>query len=114
MIKIIRHQYIDDLRRYRNIAIESFDEEIYADLDLMSLEQTMIRQEEIEHCWQQLNCVEREALFLWAVEGFTATEISVKLKVPRGTILARIARARNKMIEHNVTSKKNKQHEKTT
>ena len=40
---------------------------------------------------------EREALFLWAVEGYTAREIAEMCSSPINTVLSRLHRGRRKL-----------------
>lgn len=51
----------------------------------------------LERALAQLRCVEREALFLLVVEGYTASEISSFTQQPRGTVLSHIHRAKAKV-----------------
>jgi len=48
--------------------------------------------------FQFLNPVEREILHLWAVEGMTTAQIAEQLDTPRGTVLSRIYRMRQRLI----------------
>lgn len=52
---------------------------------------------DIEHSLATLRPTEREALFLSAVEGYTAEEIATKTEQPRGTVLSLIHRAKLKI-----------------
>ena len=47
-----------------------------------------------------LRGVEREALFLMAVEGYTANEIATFTEQPRGTVLSHIYRAKQKIRDY--------------
>ncbi len=51
----------------------------------------------LEEALDSLRGVEREALFLMAVEGYTANEIAIFTKQPRGTVLSHIHRAKQKI-----------------
>ncbi len=51
----------------------------------------------LEEALDSLRSVEREALFLMAVEGYTANEIATFTKQPRGTVLSHIHRAKQKI-----------------
>ena len=53
--------------------------------------------EELEPALQQLRPVEREALFLNAVAGYTAQEIAEHNQTTRGTVLSLLYRARKKL-----------------
>lgn len=90
----IRHAFYDQCRRAGIIAFESLDTvpepagtnggdgAVSGDLEaLLAL----------------LRPVEREALYLNAVEGYTAKEIARMTKTPRNTVLSLIHRARQKL-----------------
>jgi len=51
----------------------------------------------LEIALSQLRDVEREVLFLFAVEGYTAQEIAVLTERPRGTVLSLLHRGRKKI-----------------
>lgn len=51
----------------------------------------------LEEALAQLRDTEREALFLTAVEGYTANEIAIFTQQPRGTVLSHIHRAKQKI-----------------
>ncbi len=51
----------------------------------------------LEEALESLRGVEREALFLMAVEGYTANEIATFTAQPRGTVLSHIHRAKQKI-----------------
>ncbi len=51
----------------------------------------------LEEALDDLREIEREALFLMAVEGYTANEIALLTELPRGTILSHIYRAKQKI-----------------
>jgi len=64
---------------------------------LESLEENLIQQEEVEHLLRDLKSNERELLYLWAVEGYTAQEISDLQGGGRGTWLSKIYRIKLKL-----------------
>ena len=105
MMKVIRNQWIDDVRRSGRVRVEPFDEENYLDFDVATLEQTVTDQDTIAVLWAGFAPVEREILFLWAVEGYTTTEIADWLNLRRGTVLSRISRLRKRVQEQ--TGEKN-------
>lgn len=61
------------------------------------LEDLILAQDELEQIWTQLTASERELLHLWAVEGYTAREVSELLGQPRGSVLSRIHRLRQRL-----------------
>ena len=73
------------------------DDDQIIDTDLRSLEQVIVDQDDLDHVWKNLSVLEREILFLWAVEGYTIDEISSHTGVARGTLLARLHRLRKRV-----------------
>lgn len=97
---IIRNQFIDDARRANCVPFESLtDSHETATIDIQPLDNLMINEELVDHIWSLLDTSEREIIFLWAIEGYTAKEISSELEVPRGTILSKIHRLRQKVLK---------------
>lgn len=103
VFRIMRNAWIDQKRRERGKIWESWEEE-HADtynnvmsVGFQSLDHRLIDQEDVEALMSQLPDSYRELLFLWAVEGYTVQEISDLLEVPRGTLLARLHRIRQKI-----------------
>ena len=95
--RIMRNRYIDQYRhanRYPQETLSDADETLGIDARL--LEDIVITEQQLDIAWQQLSDDERETLFLWAVEGMSANDIAQELEIPRGTVLSRIYRLRNK------------------
>lgn len=97
MMRIIRNRFIDDWRRRRRIQAEPFDDQKHLDFDVATLEQVTIARDTLETLWAGFDPVEREILFLWAVEGYTTSEVAQWLELPRGTVLSRISRLRKRV-----------------
>ncbi|WP_394390229.1 RNA polymerase sigma factor [Shewanella woodyi] len=97
--KIIRNQFVDDCRRNNAIAFESIEEGAAILLDETCIEELEIQHNLIEHVFELLNTAEREVLYLWAVDGYTASQISQELMQPRGTILSRLHRIKQKVAD---------------
>lgn len=98
--RIIHNLYIDQYRQKQRQASDEFDEEQHSaisDISTQNLEKLMIDRSTLEHLWQQFNDKERQLLYLWAVLGQTIDEIAAELDCPRGTLLARIHRLRQKI-----------------
>ncbi len=96
--QIIRNGYIDGVRKshYRNH--ESYqDEHSQLDIDTRSLENIVIDTCLVDQIMATLHPIERETLYLWAIEGYSASEISRFMAIPRGTVLSRIHRIRKKI-----------------
>lgn len=114
----IRHLFYDQCRRGKIVSFESIDghpepaavtsgsSHAAADLDVLLA---------------GLRAEEREALYLNAVEGYTAREIAEQTGTPRNTILSHLHRARRKLaraldcetgsIEADAPNKENRRHE---
>lgn len=100
MLRVIRNRYIDQCRR-RGLGIESA--EVDADGSLASQvvngewEDTCAAVMDLERALSELRFEEQEVLYMNAVEGMTAAEISEQTGRPRGTVLSQIHRARRKL-----------------
>ena len=94
---IIRNRFIDEYRRSQRFPEDTYDDEVAIDIDIATLEETVLGQVELEIVWKSFDPFEREILYYWAVEEMTAQEISTELDVPRGTVLSRIYRLRKKI-----------------
>jgi len=96
--RIIRNQFIDNARRAKCVPFESLtDENEASTIDIQPLDNLFINAERVDQIWELLNTSEREIVFLWAIEGYTAKEISEEINVPRGTVLSKIHRLRQKV-----------------
>ena len=96
--KIIRNQFIDDYRRKNIVEFETIEEDAPALLDETSLEDLHIQRDLITYVFSQLATSEREILYLWAMFGYTAAEIAEDTGQPRGTVLSRLHRIKQKVI----------------
>lgn len=97
--RMIRNQFIDQLRREQRLPLEVLDtvEPDIIDDTFIELERVIISQQTLDNIWDLLLPLERELVHLWAVEGFNTREISQQLHIPQGTILSRIHRIRKKI-----------------
>jgi len=97
---IMRNRFIDQYRRDHRHPTVSFDDNDKQALiiDPRVLEDIVIAEHEVETIMAMLEPLERELLFLWAVEGCTAQEIAERTERPRGTVLSRIHRLRQKIL----------------
>jgi len=98
--RIMRNRFIDQYRRDHRHQIVSLDENQPVSIDPQVLEDIVIAEHEVESIMVMLEPLERELLFFWAVEGYTAQEIADRTDSPRGTILSRIHRLRQKILRH--------------
>lgn len=97
MYKIIRHQFIDDYRKQSRHTSIPFEEQDYIDFDVQTLESISIDADLIEQVFEYLEPIEREILFYWAVEGYTTQQIADMLEMPKGTVLSKIHRMRQRI-----------------
>ncbi len=112
MRKTLRNRHIDVLRRLQRFHHQPFDtveeQDIYA-LDTERLEDLIISEGEFEFYWGLLKQNEKELVYLWAIEGYTAAEIGEQMDCSRNTILSRIHRIKGRLKQayeqSNVTNK---------
>lgn len=99
LLTVIRNTFIDQYRHAARFPAEPFEDAdpCSVDIDLVTLEELAVQRDQVEKILAWLSPFERELLYLWAVEGYTAAELSTMLEVPRGTILSRIHRLRQKV-----------------
>lgn len=97
-IRTIGNLWRDEWRRRQVVQFEPLaDEPTPLEVDLAGLESIMIERDELDHVWQTLTDPEREILFLWAVEGYTMTEVADHLGRPKGTVLSIVHRMRQRL-----------------
>lgn len=92
----MRNRFIDEYRRSTRFPEEEYDDGLLVAIDETALEDVVVAQLDLEIMWKELNTVEREVLYYWAIEGMTAQEIAVQIGVARGTVLSRLYRIRKK------------------
>lgn len=97
----IRSRFINQYRRERLVPMVQLDEAIERGLPDTTEKNKdgLLRAsyESLEQALAQLRSIEREALFLAVVEGYTAQEIADLTQQGRGTVLSLIHRAKAKM-----------------
>jgi len=99
MYKIIRHQFIDDYRKQIKYQSIELDEQGYIDFDIKTLESISIDANLVEKVLEFLDPLEREIIFYWAIEGYTVQQIADMLTMPKGTVLSKIFRMRQRIKE---------------
>ena len=72
----------------------------YIDSDTDLLEKIVATQQQVELVWRHLTVSEREIMYLWAIEGYTTTELAELLDMSRGTLLSKIHRLRTRLEHH--------------
>lgn len=93
---IIRNLYVDQYRRrqrIRFIALTSEHERSLVSGDTVREDSKIA----MDQMLAKLRDIEREALFLHVVEGYSANEIATLTGRPRGTVLSLIHRSRKKL-----------------
>lgn len=95
--RIIRNLFIDHYRKSSKHETLELDENIIPATDT-DLENLVVNRGEVEIILKGLIHEDRELLYLWAVEEYTAKELADLLKCPRGTILSRLHRLKIKII----------------
>jgi len=99
LFSAIRSRYINQGKRDKLVMFVAFEEEHdLAGSDSENAIESGLLLDELESRLQQLRPLEREALFLHAVAGYSAQEITDLTGHPRGTVLSLIHRARKKLI----------------
>lgn len=98
LFRSIRNLHIDQFRRSRTVQFTAVDDngrdacELEGDRDVAEVPDA-----QLQSALAKLRNIEREALFLSAVEGYTAAEIATLTGKSRGTVLSLILRARTKL-----------------
>ena len=96
--RMLRNRFIDDCRRAGRRAEQAYDDDsAVVSIGAKSLDDIIATRQEADAILHQLVPDDRELLYLWAVEEYTAQDIADQLEVPRGTILSRLYRLRNKI-----------------
>lgn len=96
-MRVMRNQHLDQLRRRQRYPDVSLDEVPAMDLSEQVLDNQVIASVDMNRIWRVLQPEEREILYMWAVEDWTAGEIAEQTQTPRNTILSRIHRLRLKL-----------------
>ena len=102
LLTIVRHACYDWLERNRSHqSLTVFDEELHSDQDdSLDPAQLVLRQENQEMLRQALSELPvefREVLVLRELEGLSYKEIAAITSLPPGTIMSRLARARERL-----------------
>lgn len=93
LYRIIRNQFIDNVRHKKRWKWEEFpDEGNVAMLHPSQMEDLFLNRSEVEHLLKEVSPVERELLYLSAVEEYSVQEIADLTQTPKGTLLSRLHR----------------------
>lgn len=105
LFRIIRNAFIDSQRRAKIRQHDELDEGLMGTVDpsvitrtMQSLEEVMMDREEVKAVLSHVSEDHRELLYLWAVEGYTIQEIADLQQTPKGTLLSRVHRLRQKIL----------------
>lgn len=94
----VRNGFYSEVRREKSAAWAQYEElDGVIATDLQPLEEMVVSRDDLRRAWAGLSAPEREVLHLWAVEGYTVEEISRATGTPRGTLLARLHRLRQRL-----------------
>ena len=98
LFRCIRNNFIDKTRfDHRWSLIMDEDDDSAMDSCINHLESITINQDLLKKLWATLKPLERELLYLWAIEEYTIDEISDLTNTARGTLLSRVHRIRKKI-----------------
>ena len=92
----IRNLYIDQYRRRQRVQFTALTSE-HAHFPAAGDTAREDTEVTLDQMLAQLRDIEREALFLHVVEGYSANEIATLTSKPRGTVLSLIHRGRQKL-----------------
>ena len=96
--RIIKNQFIDNYRHNKLIDFDEYEDTIISfEGNIDELEKMIITEDMVTTILQSLSPDEREIIYYWAYEGYTAQQISDTTKTPRGTILSKLHRIRNRL-----------------
>jgi RNA polymerase sigma-70 factor (ECF subfamily) len=102
MLSIVRNTAMDFLRRYKSSPAVTLGEQGYEPEDhspgpeRVLLEQS--RREQVRHAISRLAAEFREVIVLREIEGLSYKEIASVLRIPIGTVMSRLSRARNLLL----------------
>ena len=102
LMRAMRNRHIDELRRHarrEHVTLEDAEEQGSLDWSEQVLDHVVIASVDMARIWEELEAKERELLYMWAVEDWTAAEIAEQTETPRNTILSRIHRLRRRLQE---------------
>lgn len=95
LFRAVRNLYIDRWRHETRFPTESCDEFAASAVDPVGYDHDPL----LARALSTLGDVERETLFLAVIEGYTAAEIAHLMDCPRGSVLSRLHRAKQKLAD---------------
>ena len=96
LLTILRHLYVDQLRARREVAIDD-EHGPWQTLEAPSGQVDSLMLRDVQRMLYRLPFEQREVLLLVCVEELSYQEVSSVLRVPIGTVMSRLARAREQM-----------------
>jgi RNA polymerase sigma-70 factor (ECF subfamily) len=93
MFRIVHNAAIDEIRRRRLP-----DTEVYPPVDLWRFDDACIAKITVEQGLTVLGAEHREIVSLIDIAGFSYAEVAAILSIPAGTVMSRIARAREALL----------------
>lgn len=98
LMRSIRNGFLDKMRKDKLHLVKSDELLLHqGTMELSSLEDIIIDRREVEYMLHELAVDEREILYLWAVEEFTVQEIADMQNKPKGTLLSKLHRLKQKI-----------------
>ncbi|BFM10913.1 hypothetical protein R50072_10660 [Simiduia litorea] len=107
---VMRNLQYDRWRQQKNTPVHVTWEQGGEDLvdvislDTDDLENTIIRRDTLLAIWKTLSIEQKDILYLWAWLGYSTQEAADELNMPKGSLLAKIHRLRQKLIAENNSS----------
>jgi len=95
--RILYHLYIDEMRRGKRRGREQDITELADHLELSAPAPDNSAMREFIHAVNRLSAEHRQILLLVSVEELSYREIADELEVPLGTVMSRLARARERL-----------------
>ncbi len=96
LFRTIRNLFYDQYRRGKIVVFEPLEDD-HVELAADDGSESAPAKGDLDVLLAGLRVVEREALFLNCVEGYTAEEIAKLTGQPRGTVLSLLSRAKRKL-----------------
>jgi RNA polymerase sigma-70 factor (ECF subfamily) len=97
--RILYHLYIDEIRRNKRRGREHDITELADQLELSAPAPDNSAMREFIHAVNRLSVEHRQILLLISVEELSYREIADELDIPLGTVMSRLARARERLRE---------------
>lgn len=93
MLTVLRNLYIDQLRHRREVAVDEADP-LWQRQEAPAGEIDGLLLRDVQRALYRLPAEQREVLLLIVLEGLSYQEAAAVLQVPPGTVMSRLARAR--------------------